>query len=187
MEINDYGVYGYGQLAMLLRAAFADPRIKSVFKTDGLAFRIREIVTGVEKSCPRIDQGSHHVPRDESLHPASPLPWIYRSAPLITRSVMATFLRLLLSPFFCLLPPFPHMTSLFDLTGKTALVTGGSKGLGKAMARGFAEAGADVFISSRHEDELIAAAKEIGEGLERQGRVDGGRHDRPRAGQGPGR
>ena len=54
---------------------------------------------------------------------------------------------------------------LFDLTGKSALVTGGSKGLGKAMARGFAEAGADVFISSRHEDELIAAAKEIGEGL----------------------
>ena len=46
---------------------------------------------------------------------------------------------------------------LFDLTGRVALVTGGSKGLGKAMARGFAEAGADVVISSRHEDELIAA------------------------------
>ena len=58
-----------------------------------------------------------------------------------------------------------HIHPLFDLTGKAALVTGGSKGLGKAMARGFAEAGADVFISSRHEDELIAAAKEIGEGL----------------------
>lgn len=54
---------------------------------------------------------------------------------------------------------------LFDLTGKGALVTGGSKGLGKAMARGFAEAGADVFISSRHEDELKSAAAEIGEGL----------------------
>jgi 2-oxoglutarate ferredoxin oxidoreductase subunit alpha len=49
VEMNDGGVYGYGQLAMLLRAATADPRIKSVFKTDGLAFRIREIVTGVEK------------------------------------------------------------------------------------------------------------------------------------------
>lgn len=54
---------------------------------------------------------------------------------------------------------------LFDLTGRCALVTGGSKGLGKAMARGFAEAGADVFISSRHENELKAAAAEIGEGL----------------------
>jgi NAD(P)-dependent dehydrogenase (short-subunit alcohol dehydrogenase family) len=54
---------------------------------------------------------------------------------------------------------------LFDLTGKAALVTGGSKGLGKAMARGFAEAGADVLISSRHEDELKAAAGDIGAGL----------------------
>jgi gluconate 5-dehydrogenase len=57
------------------------------------------------------------------------------------------------------------MHPLFDLTGKAALVTGGSKGLGKAMARGFAEAGADVFISSRHEEELKSAAAEIGEGL----------------------
>src|SRR4051812_32216206 len=53
---------------------------------------------------------------------------------------------------------------LFDLTGKVALVTGGSKGLGKAMARGFAEAGADIVISSRHEDELRSAAVEVREG-----------------------
>lgn len=50
---------------------------------------------------------------------------------------------------------------LFDLTGRVALITGGSKGLGKAIARGFAEAGADVAISSRHEDELAAAATDI--------------------------
>jgi gluconate 5-dehydrogenase len=56
--------------------------------------------------------------------------------------------------------------SLFDLSGRVALVTGGSKGLGKAMARGLAEAGADLAISSRHGDELQAAAREIGEGLE---------------------
>ena len=54
---------------------------------------------------------------------------------------------------------------LFDLTGKCALITGGSRGLGKAMARIFAEAGADVIIASRSADELAAAAKEIGEGL----------------------
>ncbi len=54
--------------------------------------------------------------------------------------------------------------SLFDLTGRAALVTGGSKGLGKAMARGFAEAGANVVISSRHENELKAAAAEIAAG-----------------------
>jgi gluconate 5-dehydrogenase len=58
------------------------------------------------------------------------------------------------------------MHPLFDLTGKVALVTGGSKGLGKAMARGFAEAGANVVISSRHEDELKRAAKEIQDGTQ---------------------
>ncbi len=54
---------------------------------------------------------------------------------------------------------------IFDLSGRVALVTGGSKGLGKAMARGLAEAGADIVISSRHEDELQAATREIGAGL----------------------
>ncbi len=55
-----------------------------------------------------------------------------------------------------------NMTSrLFDLTGRAALVTGGSRGLGKAMATIFAEAGAEVVISSRHEQELQAAAAEI--------------------------
>jgi len=58
---------------------------------------------------------------------------------------------------------------IFDLTGRVALVTGGSKGLGKAMARGLAEAGADVVISSRHEDELRAALEEILSGTGRRG------------------
>lgn len=49
----------------------------------------------------------------------------------------------------------------FDLTGRVALVTGGSKGLGKSMARALAEAGADIIISSRHEDELRVALDEI--------------------------
>ena len=54
---------------------------------------------------------------------------------------------------------------LFDLSGRAALVTGGSRGLGKAMARALAEAGADVVIASRHEQELAVASAEIGRGL----------------------
>jgi NAD(P)-dependent dehydrogenase (short-subunit alcohol dehydrogenase family) len=50
-----------------------------------------------------------------------------------------------------------------------ALVTGGSKGLGKAMARGLAEAGADVVISSRHEEELRPALDAILAGTGRRG------------------
>ena len=49
----------------------------------------------------------------------------------------------------------------FDLTGRSAIITGGSKGLGKAMAAGLASAGADVLVSSRHGDEAAAAAEEI--------------------------
>ena len=57
---------------------------------------------------------------------------------------------------------------LFDLSGRVALVTGGSKGLGKAMARGLAWAGADIVISSRHENELEAACRDITAGLKTQ-------------------
>ena len=58
------------------------------------------------------------------------------------------------------------LCDLFDLKGRTALVTGGSRGLGKAMAKGFAEHGADVMICSRNEEELKVAAAEIGKGME---------------------
>jgi NAD(P)-dependent dehydrogenase (short-subunit alcohol dehydrogenase family) len=70
--------------------------------------------------------------------------------------------------------------NLFNLNGKVALVTGGSKGLGKAMARGLAEAGADVVISSRHENELRPALDEILQGTGRKGRyvvADMGKRD----------
>ncbi len=50
---------------------------------------------------------------------------------------------------------------LFDLSGKSAIVTGGSKGLGAAMAAGLASAGADLLLASRNEAEAVTTAKEI--------------------------
>jgi NAD(P)-dependent dehydrogenase (short-subunit alcohol dehydrogenase family) len=54
------------------------------------------------------------------------------------------------------------MPDLFSLDGKTALVTGGGRGIGKMIARGLLQAGARVYISSRKEDELAATAEELG-------------------------
>ena len=44
VEINDEGLYGYGQLATLLRARYCDPKITGLNKTDGLNFKVREIL-----------------------------------------------------------------------------------------------------------------------------------------------
>ncbi|MEN3271729.1 MAG: hypothetical protein V7636_490 [Actinomycetota bacterium] len=58
------------------------------------------------------------------------------------------------------------MSNLFSIEGKTALVTGGSRGIGKMIATGFVEAGAKVYISSRKADvcdEVAAELSKIGE------------------------
>ena len=48
----------------------------------------------------------------------------------------------------------PILTSLFDLTGRVAIVTGGSRGLGEEMAEGLAEAGASLMLCARREQWL---------------------------------
>ena len=55
---------------------------------------------------------------------------------------------------------------LFDLSGKVALITGGSRGLGRQMALAFADAGADVIVASRK----IEACEEVADEVRAKGR-----------------
>jgi NAD(P)-dependent dehydrogenase (short-subunit alcohol dehydrogenase family) len=54
------------------------------------------------------------------------------------------------------------MSNLFDINGKKALVTGGSRGIGLMIARGYVDAGATVFISSRKKEVCDEVAAELG-------------------------
>ncbi len=59
------------------------------------------------------------------------------------------------------------MSDLFDLSGKTAIVTGSTKGIGKAIARALAQHGARVVVSSRDADRVKTTAEELsGDGFE---------------------
>src|SRR6266567_843939 len=61
VEMNDQGVYGFGQLATILRARYCEPKIQSVTKTDGLTFRVKEILDGVFKG---KSFAARHIPRE---------------------------------------------------------------------------------------------------------------------------
>lgn len=58
-------------------------------------------------------------------------------------------------------PGVKALPDLLDMTGRVAVVTGGSRGIGRAVAEGFATAGADVVIASRKLDNCQRAAKDI--------------------------
>ncbi len=61
VEMNDQGVYGFGQLATILRARYCEPKITSFTKTDGLTFRVKEILEGVFKG---KSFAARHIPRE---------------------------------------------------------------------------------------------------------------------------
>lgn len=56
-----------------------------------------------------------------------------------------------------------NIKELFDLTGKTAIVTGGSRGIGVEMAEGLAEAGANLMLCARREEWLTETVGEFHE------------------------
>src|SRR5438105_11319385 len=61
VEMNDQGVYGFGQLVIILRARYCEPKIESFTKTDGLTFRVEEILDGVFKG---RSFAARKIPRD---------------------------------------------------------------------------------------------------------------------------
>jgi 2-oxoglutarate ferredoxin oxidoreductase subunit alpha len=60
VEINDEGLYGYGQLATLLRARTCNPAIDSITKTDGLTYKVSEIVERVARKTGLADPSIGH-------------------------------------------------------------------------------------------------------------------------------
>src|SRR5262245_23501431 len=65
-----------------------------------------------------------------------------------------------------------HIKDLFDLSGRSAIVTGGSRGLGKEMAEGLAEAGASLMLCARRDEWLTPTVNEMREkGFQAEGMI----------------
>jgi 2-oxoglutarate ferredoxin oxidoreductase subunit alpha len=58
VEMNDEGLYGYGQLAGLLRARYCDPKIRGINKVEGVTFKVREIL---ERAKANVSTGMRHL------------------------------------------------------------------------------------------------------------------------------
>lgn len=58
VEMNDEGLYGYGQLAGLLRARYCDPKIRGINKVEGITFKVREIL---ERAKANVSTGMRHL------------------------------------------------------------------------------------------------------------------------------
>ena len=56
VEMNDEGLYGYGQLAAMLRARFCNPEIRGINKTDGLTWKVKEILAAVKTKLASIKE-----------------------------------------------------------------------------------------------------------------------------------
>ncbi len=73
VEMNDQGIYGFGQLAIILRARYCEPKIESLTKTDGLTFRVREILERAfkGKTFPGRNAAGLGAPRDARIAAAA--------------------------------------------------------------------------------------------------------------------
>ena len=68
VEMNDQGIYGFGQLATILRARYCEPKIESVTKTDGLTYRVKEILESVFKGRTFADKKISNIGAHSSVH-----------------------------------------------------------------------------------------------------------------------
>lgn len=66
VELNDEGLYGYGQLAGLLRARYCDARIRGINKTDGLTWKVKEILAQVKTKVVEAQPDNNGPPRPEA-------------------------------------------------------------------------------------------------------------------------